>query len=423
MAGELTVAQANGIQKRVYDKSGLQNSLPGTSILQRKIGWEKGSRNVGESYQVGVVLQPPNGFTYSGSAGGITTLKQARNMIMKQASIVPFELDLREQLAWALLSRAAEAGEGAMAQITGEVLKAMKFSSANRLELQILNGQRSLGTVDVVTDLGGNLATVSITAATWRPGLWWAVGTNSTFDSFTSTTLNNGTGPLILKALDIPNKTLTFQYSGAIATECASGDVLYFEGAWDGTTYNECPGLIAQASNTSGTSLGLSASTYPNWAGNTYAVSGPLNWEVFEDAISQLRDRKPEGTLTGYVANKRYAALVNELKAMRVIDSSYNPAKGKTGYRSIAFDTEKYGEIELINHPFMSQSEFLLNNDDDCARVGSSDLTFGVPGSGIDAPVWERVANSNAAEVVLFSDQCVVNKKPSGAMLGTGITD
>jgi hypothetical protein len=75
----ITVDGVQGIAKRVYDKSGIQNFLPKASIIQRRVGWEKGTRKVGESYRIPVTLRPPNGFTYAGSAGtSATALKAAR---------------------------------------------------------------------------------------------------------------------------------------------------------------------------------------------------------------------------------------------------------------------------------------------------------------------------------------------------------
>jgi hypothetical protein len=421
MAGETDYSAINGAAKRVYDKSGLKNSLPGESLLQKRIPYGKGER-VGEAYQIGVVLRPPNGFTYSGSSGDARTLKSARNMVIKQAQVVPFELELREQFTLAALSRAAETSDAAFAQVSGEGMKAMKFSASNRLEMNMLNGQRSLGTVSTVTDNGDSTANIVITDATWRPGLWWALGEKATLDSFTSTTKNNASGPIILEGITASSKTIKISWTGTLGSEIAAGDVLYFEGAWDGTTYTEAPGLIAQASNLTGTSLGLSASTYMNWKGNTYDVAGNITFDALETMCGQLRDRKAAGKISAYFSNKALGVLVSELKALRVIDSSYSAAKGKVGHKGVAFETPDIGEVEILGHGFMAESECLLLNEDDCERVGSSDLTFGIPGTSEDAPVFERVQGTNYAECILFTDQATALKTPSKALVGTGIT-
>lgn len=418
-AGDLD--NVNGIAKKVYDKAGIQDLRPKSAILQRRIGWDKGTRQIGESYQISVALRPPNGFTYPGSTGAGTAMKAARPMIIKQASITPFEMDLREQISYTALSRAAKEGEGAFAQLSGELFKGMKMAAANRLEAGILLGQRALGEVEAVTDTSGGTADLTITAATWRPGLWWAVGEGTTLDAFTSTTKNNASGPLVVSGITTASRKIRVTYTGTLANEVAAGDVLYFEGAWDGTTYNEMPGLLAQSGNTSGTSLGLSAATYMNWKGNTYDVAGPISSDVVEDAVSQLRDRGAAGRLSMHLANKNYSVVLNELKQLRVIDSSYSPDKTKVGTKSILLESPDVGEIELVNHPFMAWGEFGLFSEDDCGRVGSSDLTFGVPGFEKEQ-LFRLVDGYNLAEIQLFTDQCVVNKRPNHSMLGTGIT-
>ena len=419
---DITITEVQGIGKKVYSKLGIEDLRPRSALLQRRIGWEKGARDLGESYNISVALRPPNGFTYAGSAGSSSTaLKAARNMVIKPAVVTPFEIDLRESVLWVALSRAAKAGEGAFASLSSEIFKAMKVSASNRLEAASLIGQQSLGTVESVTSAGGQLADVVITSPTWRPGLWWAMGEKSTYDTFTSTTKNNASGALVLEKITSSTRTLQFTFVGTMGSEIAVGDVIYFEGAWDGTTYYEPPGLITQAKNTTGTSLGLSAGTYSNWQGNVYDVAGNISTDSMEDAFSQLRDRGAAGVLTEYISNKGQSALLSELKSQRVLDQSYSPVKQKTGSKAIELDTPDIGEVQVLNHPFLAWGEFLVQSDEDCGRVGSSDLTFGVPGFQSE-DLFLITPDYNTCQIILFSDQCMINKRPNFAMHGTGIT-
>src|SRR5690606_24019115 len=138
----VTFDQVEGLAKRVYDKT-VHNLLPSSSVITRRSSWDEGTRNIGESYQVSVILRPPNGFTHAGSTGASrTALKPGRPMVVKQASVVPFEIDLREPVIWMVLSRLMQQGEGAVSGFFGELQKAMKVSAANRLEVNILKGQR-----------------------------------------------------------------------------------------------------------------------------------------------------------------------------------------------------------------------------------------------------------------------------------------
>jgi len=418
-SGEVDFADVNGLAKRIYDRD-LKDLRPSSSILQRRIGWEKGTRNIGESYQIAVCLQPPNGFTYAGSAGGLVTLKQARNAIIKQASITPFEMDLREQLVYAALSRAAKEGEGSFKQLTAATFEAMQKAAANRLEMAMIHGQRGLGTVSSVTDNGSNKATITFTDASWAPGMWWAIGVGGTLDSFNGTSKDNSGGPLVVVNIIAASEQVQVSYTGAFGTQIQANDVIYFEGAWDGTTYNELPGLMAQGANTTGTSLGLSGTTYPNWQGNTDNVGGNVSSDVIETEVATLRDRGASGKMSAMGSNLWFSVLMNELKQLRLFDDSYSPEKGKQGFKSVSYYSPEVGEVELVNHPFFKRGEHLIINEEDCARIGSSDLTFGVP--GMDEQLFRLVDGSNAVELQLFTDQATVLKAPNHTLVATGIT-
>ncbi len=420
-SGETDLSDINGMTKIVYEAGGVNDFLPKSSIFQDRIGFENGAK-VGDRYAFSVTLQLPQGVTYGGSSGARRTLKQPRPQLVKQALVIPFEFNLREEETLVALSRAATEGKGSFASLTGHTYKNMKTSASNRFEISIIHGQRGLGIVESVEDLTGNVAWIVLTAASFAPGMWWAL-IGATLDSMTSTTVNNGSGPIIVTGVDVANHRIKVTFTGTLASECTAADVLYFEGAYASAVHLEMPGLLAQVANTSGTSLELSAGTYPNWAGNTYDVAGNISSDVVEYMAGLIRNRGASGMIGAYVSNKGFGPLMAELKSLRVIDSSYSPEKGKTGHKGIALYSPDFGEIEINIHPFFKDSELLLIDTADCARVGSADLDFGVPGISVtELPKWERVANTNVAEVQLFSDQSVCCKAPAQAILGTGIT-
>lgn len=417
----------SGGAKRVYDKV-IHNLLPKSAVCVNRASWETGTRSIGEAYQIPVCVVPPNGFTFAGSAGtATTTLKAGRPMKIVQAQVVPFEMDLREQTLWKNLSRMSAQGEGVIESHFGEMMKNMKLSAMNRLEATTLLGQNGVGVVESSSG-GSTTATVIITAASWRPGFWWAMGPGATFDAYTSSTLNNASGPLILATITTSTRTLTFTCTGTATSEVTAGDVLYFEGSTTDPTsssaWSEQPGLLAQGANTSGTSLGLSAATYINWAGNTKAISGVLTFDVIEDLCGELRDRGCSDKLSIYVANKNYASIAAELRSMRILDSSYSPQKNKAGQRSVEFETPEIGEIEVVIHPFMAWGDAYIQQDDQVARVGSADIGFGVPGlpNNGKEQFLRNIADTNAVELIMYTDQCVANKRPNFAYKATGIT-
>ncbi len=422
MAGETSLTEANGFMKKVYGK--LRDLRPGCNILQKKIPFDGArAKKVGDTYQVSVTLQWPNGWTALGSTGVVaSTLKQPRPMVNKQAAITPFNSMLEERVAYSVLLRIAGEGEAAFADYATEVTKSMQKSGTNRIEINMLDGQRPLGTVEALADGGSSTLIITFTAATWRPGFWWATGAGTTCDSHDGTnTKNNTGGPLVVTAINAAERKVTFSHSGTYTNEVAVGNDIWFEGYYGGTTsYYEAAGIIAQARNTSTSSMGIDASSNPNWAGNRYDVAGAISFDVVEDAVAQLRDRGVEGPLDFYIGNKGYARLMAEPKTQRVIDSSYTPEKAKQGHKSMSYYGKDVGEVEIINHKFMSQGEFLILAAEDCTRVGSTDMTLGVPNT--DADFWFQIPGTPYAGVQLTVDQGTLLENPSHAMHGTGIT-
>lgn len=420
MAGELTLTNANGMGKRVYDKE-LKDVRPKCAILQRRYPFVKKAQ-IGESYQVGIQLRPPNGFTYSGSSGTNQTLKQPRPQHVKQATLTGYELNLVERPTLKALSQAVEQGDAAFGNFFTEIGLGMMLAHGNRIEATMLHGQRGYGTVESINDLGGGVGEIFITAATFAPGMFWAIGEQSTWDSFTGTTKNNATAALVLTKIDAPNRKLTVTYGGTFSSEVAAGDILFPEGAWDGTTHADAPGLLKQASTTSGTTpIGLDADTYNNAKGNTYTVSGEFGYATIEDAMSYLRDRGAEGKLAVYLSNRAFSRVAIEVFPLLKLDEK--SAKRQIGSGAFEYMSADVGAMEIVNHPFMKWGEFLVLpiDEDEVHRTGSSDISMGVPGSD-GKELFTLVSGTNTVELQTFSDQAPICKKPNWSMLGTGIT-
>jgi hypothetical protein len=422
MAGETSLSDAQGWTRKVYDKT-VKDLRAKNAILQKKIGFDGGTKKIGDTFQVSVTLRYPNGWTYLGSNGAASaTLKQPRPQVNAQASITPFNAMLEERVVYAALLRVAEEGEGAFAELSGEIMKGMKISASNRVEANLIAGQRSLGVIELVTDLGSSQMDLTISEATWRPGLFWALGEGATFDTHDGTnTKNNTGGPLVLAGVKASERKLTVSHAGTFSDEAAATNDLRFEGSYlSGTTFYEAKGLVAQAANTSGDSMGISATTYSNWKGNTHDVGGNISLDVVEEMVGKLRDRGAEGKLELYIANKGYAKLMAEPKVNRVFDSSYSSDKAKSGHSSHSYVTKDVGEIEIINHNFFAQGECLLLNPDDACRVGSCDMEFGVPNT--DSDWWFAIPGTPYGGIQLSIDQGPLLKRPGFAMYGSGIT-
>jgi len=403
--------------KRRYDKR-LQDLRSVAGVIQNRVEFESGEK-IGESYQVGVMVRPPQGVTYSGSSGAAATLSAQRNAVTKQASVVSHELNLIERISLKALAAAVDKGEQALGSLLDEAIAGMKKSIMNRVELSALRGQAGLATVESVNDLGGGSAEYTITAATFAPGIWWFLGENCLLDTFNGTTKRNSNGAQVLTKIDARNRKITITYTTAVQT--VAGDTIWATGSNTGASaFNEPPGLIAQANNTTGTSLGIDASIYNNWKGNPITVSGEFSLGVLEDAFAFLRDRGATGKLTAYVSNRAYSRLAVDIMATRVIDQSYSTSKQTIGTKALAYESADIDEVEIVRHPFLAWGEAMILPESDISRIGTSDVTFGIPGMKDD--LFVLVPGTNTVEFQVFSDQAPVIKKPNFSAYITGIT-
>jgi hypothetical protein len=125
----------------------------------------------------------------------------------------------------------------------------MVDSISKRMELMFLYG-RSAGGIGVLSAGGAAQATMTISAATWAPGLWAGlegarIQVTSVTGSLPSLSVgvnrsgSGGTGGYV-NAIDFSTRVITVYTTVAGTTPLsgttASGDVIIFYGAWVGTT-------------------------------------------------------------------------------------------------------------------------------------------------------------------------------------------
>lgn len=423
MAGEVTFDHVDGLAKKIYNDT-VKNTLPPSSILQRLFPLSSAQR-LGDTYEQAVELDPPNGVTYEGSEGDVINLVSPEGMVIKHASLPPCATSLREQSAMAAFSRMQSKGAGAIESYITRMMIAMKASIANRVEASLLIGQspEGYGVVESVTGVDNSHADVVFTQSTFAPGLFHRFGGRSKWSTWQpgGTARKNVDGDIKLQRVDAKTRTVRFAIAGDIADNFAAGDVLFpFSARTGAANYRETVGLFAQASNTTGTSLGIDAGTFPTWAGNVANVGGTLDWANLEPYFAELRDRGAEDTLLAFVSPRLWADLSSQLQTMRVVDSSYTPSKGKQGFKELAHETHQIGNVKIVEHPFLAQGRALILPQNSVERVGSSDVVFGVPGR--QDQMWQYVQDRNAVELRCYTDQAILLSAPSHAYAISGIT-
>lgn len=413
MAAANTPEQMVGDFKDLYKTMGLVQAIPHWMIIQDRFKFEEAEAGLGQFYVFGVVLAKEQGFTYapsSGASSGVQTMNASVAGYIGQAQVEGYAIYLRSRLSYDAAAKASRAGKKAFAQAYGAVLKNMKESHQYRLECSLLYGRDGLG---VVSDV--DTGVITITSATWATGIWASGMTGAILEAFTATTASatQHDADLTISAVSVADKTVTVT---GTSTSVVANDVLYFKGARTTTAYNECNGIFRILSTTSGTLFNISATTYELWRAQQYAVSGNLSLTAIMQAAAQ---GIPFGLGKAILlcAPVKFAQLASDEAALRrYIQDTPN---AKRGVKGIVFTLGSV-DVEILPHPLVREGHAMMIAEEHLHRVGSTDVTFSLPGQG--DPMQVHVTDSTAIELRSMSDQGVYSECPAQNVLLTGIT-
>lgn len=412
MAVANTPEQMVGDFKNLYKDSGLVNAIPSWMIVQDRFAFEEAEAGLGQFYVFGVVLQKEQGFTYAPSSGvnsGVQTLNPAVAGYIGQAQVEGFAIYLRSRLSYDAAAKASRAGKKAFAQAYGAVLKNMKESHQYRLELSLLYGRDGLG---VVSD--NNAGVLTLTDASWATGIWASGMKGAVLEAFTGTAASETqhNGDLTVSSISVANKTVTVTGTNSAVV---ADDVLYFKGARTTTGFNECAGLYRILTNT-GTLFNIDAASYELWKSQSYAVSGNLSLTAIMNAGSLGMSFGLEKAIL-LCAPEKFAQLASDEAALRrYVQDTPN---AKRGVKGISFMLGSV-DVEILPHPLVKQGSAMMVAEDSIHRVGATDVTFSLPGSG--EPMQVHVTDSTAIEIRSMSDQGIYSETPAQCVLLTGIT-
>ena len=137
-----TLATLNGFYKQIYGDS-LINLIPESAKFIKEVPFER-RKKLGDYYNVPVVLQAEQGFTYNDGDGTAFALNGALAMGTKNAQVRGAEKVLQSQISYKAAA-AATSNKEAFADATSTLFENMVESMANRLELSSFYGGSSLG--------------------------------------------------------------------------------------------------------------------------------------------------------------------------------------------------------------------------------------------------------------------------------------
>lgn len=407
-----TVATLNGLFKVVYaDK--LLDLVPDYAVLQKRIEFTSADKETGNYYAQPVVLASEAGFTYGGSAGGVATLNDAVAGAMKEAQVYGSELILRAQLSYNSLSRSSKSPK-AFKKASAWKVEDMNNSMRKRIEIAMLYGQVGVATVSSLSS-----QVITITEASWAGGIW-AGAENHFIDVFTASFAADRQLGLKISAVDSDARTLTIA-GGYTTTGIASTDVIAFKGAvTSGGTpaFSEMAGLQKIITNST-TLFNIDASTYSLWKGTTVSSVGQLSFQKIQNAVSKAVNKGLMEKCLVLVSPKAFGTLNSDMAALRNLDGSYSGSKAENGAESLVFHSSN-GALEILSHPMVKDGDAFILPEDALKRLGSCDLSFGVP--GLDEEFFSFVPAKGAVEMQCYADQAIFLERPAHAVYLSGIT-
>ncbi len=408
-----SISSLNGLFKTVYaDK--LIDLVPDFAILQKKVEFVPADKETGAFYAQPVNLTQEGGFTYLGSGAtqsAASALQYATPGQMKEAQVYGSELNLRSQMTYTALSRASSAGPRAFKRASAWLVEAMNNATRKRLEIAMIYGQVGIGTVSSFS-----VDTVVLTDASWAGGIWAGMeGAYIDIYQADLSTPRTNAQDLQIESIDADAKSITFV---AITGTPVATDVLFFDGANASGTFNEMAGLQKIITNT-GTLFNISAASYSLWKGTTVSSVGQISQAKLQNAIAKAVNKGLMEKVLVLVSPKAWGVLNSDQAALRVYDSSYRSAKMENAAEALVFHATN-GILEVISHPMVKDGDAFVIPQDSCMRIGSVDLTFGVP--GMSEQFFTLVPGYNAIELQCMADQAIFIDRPAHAVYMSGIT-
>ncbi|HLD91110.1 MAG TPA: hypothetical protein VI911_08875 [Patescibacteria group bacterium] len=360
-----------------------------------------------------------HGVSYNGDSGEIVTLKDAISGATKEATVKGCEMILKAQLSFAAISRSIN-DAAAYGKATKHVVRNLLNSTYKKHEYQCFYGQSGLATISVVDDAS---AYFDITVAEWAPGIWVG-GEKMKLDIYNLTDSAMNTTIIKITKVDIRNKRLYVDMASAVgdnlatlkASKLAGDELVIYE---HGAKGNEFMGIYKMLTTTTGNIFGVSTD-YSLWTGNVYPVGGALSFEKISDGIADAVAKGLEGKISLFVNPKTWSDLLNEQTAKRLFDESYDVKKYENGSQTIVFHSQN-GLIEIISCTYVKEGIAFGLDLESFERVGSSDITFNLPGKNEEMLIV--LENQNGIEYRTYCDLAIFCNALGRNIVFTGIVN
>lgn len=403
-----TLGTLNGMFKEQYaDK--MKELIPDGVKLLNMIDFAGRERDLGNLYHQPIVLGLEHGLTYAGPDDDAFNLLPPVASQVKDAQVKGNPKVMRSLLGYTAMSRSAKGGSQAFMNASKYVVGNALRSFSKKLEIEMLYGQVGYATV-----ASAAAAVITITTAEWAPGIW--AGAENLPIEIRDAAGTTSRGNFSVVSVDLDARTVTLDASATAAGVIAT-DVVWAKGAYG----NEFAGIHRILSISSGTLFNINVGTYNLFRGNIYsAAAAALSFVKLTSAAARAVEKGQEGKLLAVINVRAWANMMQDQAALRRYDPSYKPKKAENGMESLLFHSQN-GEIEIVPSIYVKEGYAYLLSLDEWMRVGSSDVTFNMPGQGDQ--FLRQSENSAALEFRLFTDQALFCAAPGRNVLINNIVN
>lgn len=425
MAAANVFSNASGLFTQAYADS-IKELVPETATLLRKIPFSQRAK-LGDEFNCPVQLSREFGWTFN-SDGSAFTLNSPIASVEKNAKVKGSEIMLPTRMSYKYMA-AAGGGVKQFLQASKRKVAMNARDMGYILEVGMLHGQSDtgIGVSTAVATTSSSTGTVTISAATWAPGLWKG-STNMPFDLYATagaTNPTNANGNCVVTSVNYSTRVVTFSFNASDAASIAAlgaNVVLYRAGAKSGaTTFKESAGIDKIITNTA-TLFNIDAATYDLWKGQSYSCgTAALTMGKIQAGLSEAVNSGLEDDVLLICSPKTWSNVMTDLSALRDVQKA-DVGKGdlENGATGIRFWTQS-GLIEFLPHPYCKEGEAFAFPVGAFSRVGSTDVTLRVPGD--DGDVLYKLESSAAYEFRSYTDQAAFCDQPSACVKFTNIVN
>lgn len=412
----------SGMFKQVYG-SDIRNLLPKHAKIQKAVRFVLGSNQLGDFFNMPVVVTHEHGITYGGSAGGHNALNASVAHVMQNALVKGSEIMARSKLSYGAAARSVNS-KAAFARSTAHVVKQCMDGITKRVEAALLYGSATganggIGAVDDSANVSATSTVVTLNTNSWAPGMWTgSEGASIQFRAVSNNALLSSGADSIFTISAVSNSartlTVTGTATGITALDGASADTQYI--VWYGAYGNEMTGLQAILPNT-GSLFNIDAASYSMWAGNTYDAAGQLTYQKVLAAVSKGVDRGLDEDVVCFVNPHTFTDLSTDVAGGRRLAGGEKMTK--FGTESIQFLGQN-GVIDIQPYAMIKEGLAFVFAPSEFKRVGSTDVTVQPPGR---ENVWIDVPDYSSYELRSYTDQAIFTDAPAKGVLISGIVN